>query len=140
MCGVGSDRLEEVLASHHPFDRYPESGSEVIGVREFRLGDSRVSQRVEIPSVKRSRSRYDHMVKFTAAELKLLTALASDQLFRREFIDPKIPGYQSNFAELGLGKKLVERLKVTMERDAQKAQRSRRTRTPQPSRRNGASG
>lgn len=112
----------------------------MIGVREFRLGDSRVSQRVEIPSVKRSRSRYDHMVKFTAAELKLLTALASDQLFRREFIDPKIPGYQSNFAELGLGKKLVERLKVTMERDAQKAQRSRRTRTPQPSRRNGASG
>jgi hypothetical protein len=50
-------------------------------------------------------------VKLTEQELKLLMALASDQLFRREFIDPKMPGYKLNPAELSLGKKLVERLR-----------------------------
>lgn len=50
-------------------------------------------------------------VKLTEQELKLLMALASDQLFRREFIDPKMPGYKLNPAELNLGKKLVERLR-----------------------------
>ena len=50
-------------------------------------------------------------VKFTAKELELLVRLASDQLFRREFIDPRQPGYKSNAAELSVGKKLVERLR-----------------------------
>jgi len=57
-------------------------------------------------------------VKLTDQELRLLTALASDQLFRREFIDPKIPGYRSNPAELSLGKKLVERLRLVADRSA----------------------
>jgi hypothetical protein len=51
-------------------------------------------------------------VKLTEQELKLLTGLASDQLFRREFIDPKMPGYKFNPGELTLGKRLVERLRV----------------------------
>jgi hypothetical protein len=51
-------------------------------------------------------------VKLTEQELKLLTGLASDQLFRREFIDPKMPGYKFNPGELSLGKRLVERLRV----------------------------
>jgi hypothetical protein len=51
-------------------------------------------------------------VKLTEQELGLLTSLASDQLFRREFIDPKIPGYKFNPADLNLGKKLVERLRT----------------------------
>jgi hypothetical protein len=51
-------------------------------------------------------------VKLTDPELTLLMALASDQLFRREFIDPKIPGYKFNSDELSLGKKLVERLRL----------------------------
>ena len=55
-------------------------------------------------------------VKLTDQELGLLTSLAADQLFRREFIDPKMPGYRSNPAELNLGKKLVERLRLTGER------------------------
>ncbi|MGA2879307.1 MAG: hypothetical protein ABSG13_10190 [Bryobacteraceae bacterium] len=55
-------------------------------------------------------------VKFTEQELGLLTTLASDQLFRREFIDPKIPGYKFNPAELNLGKKLVERLRLVSDR------------------------
>jgi hypothetical protein len=54
-------------------------------------------------------------VKLSEQELTLLAALASDQLFRREFIDPKIPGYKFNPAELSLGKKLVERLRLAID-------------------------
>ena len=50
-------------------------------------------------------------VKLTHTELHLLTALAADQLFRREFIDPKMPGHRPDETELNLGKKLVERLR-----------------------------
>jgi hypothetical protein len=55
-------------------------------------------------------------VKLTDQELGLLTNLASDQLFRREFIDPKMPGYKFNPGELSMGKKLVERLKLMSDR------------------------
>jgi hypothetical protein len=55
-------------------------------------------------------------IKFTAKELELLSSLASDQLFRREFIDPRLPGYRSNATELGAGKKLVERLRFLADR------------------------
>jgi len=55
-------------------------------------------------------------VKFTARELELLSSLASDQLFRREFIDPRIPGHTLNPTELNLGKKLVERLRLKADR------------------------
>jgi hypothetical protein len=55
-------------------------------------------------------------VKFTVKELSLLSSLASDQLFRREFIDPQLPGYTPNPAELNLGKQLVERLRLLSER------------------------
>ena len=55
-------------------------------------------------------------VKLTAKELDLLTALASDQLFHREFIDPRMPGYKSDLGDLSLGKKLVERLRLIADR------------------------
>ena len=55
-------------------------------------------------------------IKFTSEELELLTALASDQLFRRQFIDPRLPGYKSNPAEIKLGKDLVERLRQMSDR------------------------
>ena len=55
-------------------------------------------------------------VKFTSRELELLSSLASDQLFRREFIDPRMPGHWANPADLTLGKRLVERLLITAER------------------------
>jgi len=55
-------------------------------------------------------------VKLTTKELELLSSLASDQLFRREFIDPRMPGYRSDPAELSLGKKLIERLRVMTDR------------------------
>jgi hypothetical protein len=47
----------------------------------------------------------------------LVTSLLSDQLFRREFIDPKMPGYKGDPAELAMGKDLVLRLK-TLAREA----------------------
>ena len=50
-------------------------------------------------------------LRLTSKELELLGNLASDQLFRREFIDARLPGYKPNPAELSLGKKLVARLK-----------------------------
>lgn len=55
-------------------------------------------------------------VKLTVTELELLSSLASDQLFRREFIDPRFPGYKSNPAELSLGKELVKRLQLMTDR------------------------
>lgn len=60
-------------------------------------------------------------VQLSIDELTLLTTLASDQLFRREFIDPKMPGYKHNLPELCLGKSLVQRLRLTADR----ARRSR---------------
>jgi hypothetical protein len=49
-------------------------------------------------------------VRFTSRELELLTSLATDQLFRREFIDPKMPGSSPNYPEIAMGKALVARL------------------------------
>ena len=64
-------------------------------------------------------------VKLTPKELALLTSLASDQLFRREFIDPKMPGYKSNPDDVRLGKHLVERLRLKADTD-KKGQLSKR--------------
>jgi len=55
-------------------------------------------------------------VKLTTKELELLSSLASDQLFRREFIDPRLPGYKSNPADLNLGKQLIERFRLMTDR------------------------
>ena len=59
-------------------------------------------------------------VKLSIKELELLTSLASDQLFRREFIDPKMPGYKSNSGEITLGKVLVARLRCLLDPGAAK--------------------
>jgi len=58
-------------------------------------------------------------VKFTAKELELLSRLASDQLFRVEFIDSRLPGYASSLADLSLGKQLVTRLRTMADRATQ---------------------
>ena len=55
-------------------------------------------------------------VKLTVKELELLSSLAADQLFRKEFIDPRLPGYKTSPAELTCGKHLVERLRIILER------------------------
>jgi hypothetical protein len=51
-------------------------------------------------------------LKITPRELDLLTALAADQLFRREFIDPKMPGHRANAGDIELGKALIARLRL----------------------------
>jgi len=47
----------------------------------------------------------------TVEELKLLSSLASDQLFRRQYIDPKMPGYKGSPEDLDLGKAIVARMR-----------------------------
>ncbi len=54
-------------------------------------------------------------VKLKPAELELLIALAADQLFRREFIDPKMPGHKANQGEVSRGKELIGRLKAILD-------------------------
>ena len=66
-------------------------------------------------------------VKLTVDELRLLTALAADQLFRKEFIDPKMPGYRSNVEELNRGKALVGRLRPMLDGGDAKRTPSSRT-------------
>ena len=56
-------------------------------------------------------------LELTADELKLLATLVSDQQFRREFIDPKMPGYKLNPAELSMGKSLLNRLRAMVDQD-----------------------
>lgn len=55
-------------------------------------------------------------VRLTRDELDLLSNLASDQLFRKEFIDSRIPGADANAAELKRGKELVMRLREMTDR------------------------
>jgi hypothetical protein len=54
-------------------------------------------------------------LEFTPEELGVLTAMASDQLFRKQFIDPKMPGFIPNHDELDLCKNVVGRLRTAIE-------------------------
>jgi hypothetical protein len=54
-------------------------------------------------------------LKLTVEELRLLATLASDQLFRREFIDPRMPGFKPNPAEVSIGKELVVRCRLMID-------------------------
>ena len=51
----------------------------------------------------------------TVDELQLLASLASDQLFRRQFIDPKMPGYKSKPEEVDQGKSIVARMRFLVD-------------------------
>jgi hypothetical protein len=51
-------------------------------------------------------------LELTIEEMRLLISLASDQLFRRQFIDPRMPGYKGNTEEVDLGKALVGRMRL----------------------------
>ena len=57
-------------------------------------------------------------IEMTQGELVLASTLMSDQLFRREFIDPKMPGYKGDPTELAMGKDLVLRLKSVIRQAA----------------------
>jgi hypothetical protein len=66
----------------------------------------------------------------TVQELLLVTTLMADQLFRREFIDPKMPGYKGDPAELAMGKALVLRLKCMAQEASGSAAGSASRRAP----------
>lgn len=51
----------------------------------------------------------------TIEELRLLASLASDQLFRRQFIDPRMPGYKGSPEEVDAGKALVGRMRLLID-------------------------
>jgi len=69
-------------------------------------------------------------IEVTVQELSLVTTLMSDQLFRREFIDPKMPGYKTVPAELALGKDLVLRFKSMVRQASEPAGLSATRRAP----------
>jgi hypothetical protein len=51
-------------------------------------------------------------LELTIEEVRLLASLASDQLFRRQFIDPKMPGYHARPEDVDLGKAIVGRMRL----------------------------
>ena len=54
-------------------------------------------------------------LRLTIEELGLLATLAGDQLFRKEFIDPRMPGYRIDSREMSMGKAVVARLRRIMD-------------------------
>jgi len=64
-------------------------------------------------------------LRLTVEEVRLLATLAADQLFRKEFIDRRMPGNKVNPEEIALGKALVARLKLMVDEGS-------RNRTPPP--------
>lgn len=54
-------------------------------------------------------------IKLTTRELEQLTTLASAELFRREFIDRRLPGHEPDSTEMSAGKTLVARLRALVE-------------------------
>ena len=60
-------------------------------------------------------------LEFTPEELGMLTTMASDQLFRKQFIDSKMPGFRPNRDELDLCKSLVGRLRAVVDEQRTKA-------------------
>jgi hypothetical protein len=60
-------------------------------------------------------------LEFTTEELGILTTMASDQLFRKQFIDSKMPGFKPNREELDLCKNLVGRLRSVVDEQRSKA-------------------
>lgn len=78
-------------------------------------------------------------------ELTLLVSLASDQLFRREFIDPKMPGYKGDPREVAFGKAMVGRLRLLIGQESSRHTTSSAEAVPRPAaglskRANGMSG
>jgi hypothetical protein len=57
----------------------------------------------------------------TLEELKLLASLVSDQLFRRQFIDPKMPGYKGTREDVDLGHALLGRIRSMIDESARLA-------------------
>lgn len=55
-------------------------------------------------------------VKLPEAQVELLIQLASEQLFRREFVDSKRPGHKPKPEEVKMGKEVIRRLRMLLDR------------------------
>jgi hypothetical protein len=140
----GSSELSQAIRSFllRPAQR-PEGGNRVRfpAARYGNKPESRDAPRNQPLSLRRfRRGRNDSFtrmtsiqVKLSVEELELLTTLASDQLFRREFIDPKMPGYKANSAEISMGKGLVSKLRALLHPEAAKKTQSARMAGSSPS-------
>ena len=54
-------------------------------------------------------------VQFTLEELQAAVTLASDQMFRVKYIDPKMPGYVTNQEKLNASKSALQALQDALE-------------------------
>jgi hypothetical protein len=54
-------------------------------------------------------------VQFTLEELQAAVTLASNQMFRVKYIDPKMPGYVTNPVELNASKAALQALQDALE-------------------------
>lgn len=59
-------------------------------------------------------------IKLSPSDLELLTSLASDQLFRQEFIDHRLPGCKTDPVLVQRGKAIVNRLQAILDPAAAK--------------------
>lgn len=71
-------------------------------------------------------------LKLTGEELRMLATMASDQLFRQEFIEPRMPGHRPNPAQMTLSKALVGRLRLMVDQEFPKKARSSHNGASQP--------
>ena len=63
-------------------------------------------------------------LKLSGEELQMLATMASDQLFRKEFIEPRMPGHRPNPAQMTLSKALVGRLRLMVDQEFPRKARS----------------
>src|ERR1700692_3270914 len=66
----------------------------------------RGTQEIRHQTINKKRS-----LELTVEELEVLLPLASDQLFRNEFIDIRIPGYEQNREKVQAAKAVISRIK-----------------------------
>ena len=62
-------------------------------------------------------------LELTVEELEVLLPLASDQLFRNEFIDTRMPGSKKSIEEIRSAKALISRIKERLRQAQQKVWR-----------------
>ena len=57
-------------------------------------------------------------LELTIQELEVLLPLASDQLFRKQFIDTRFPGFEKHIPEIQSAKAVISRIKERLQQVA----------------------
>ena len=60
-------------------------------------------------------------MELTIEELEVLLPLASDQLFRNQFIDKRFPGFEKNIQDIQSAKAVIARIKERLHLAQQKS-------------------